>query len=171
MPEISSAALKLLSNYPTADKHSAKKKPIFETCKTCNKPYNKTLTNKALADIASIADINYENTCLNCIKEEIQNIKKAKYPNLKELRKKQNIINKVYQKSYNQWKEASNEYQALDYQEKMLLHQLTKLAKVPKASTPKKAKSKDQIKKATAMKILASLTEAQRTTILANMAK
>lgn len=175
MPEISAAARETHSEYPEYNKqHISREKnrqPVIKTCKTCNKQYDQEETNQIIATLPTIANFDYDKQCLNCIKEDSQAIKTTKQPELK--KSKQNLANItiVYQETTKKYKALSKEYQELDYQENMINHHLTKPIKTPKTSTSKKKQTSDQIKQATAMKILKNLTEEQQAAILTIMKK
>jgi hypothetical protein len=174
MPEISSAAHKTLSERPGYIKQHIKqtsKKKVIKACKTCNKQYDQTEADQIIADLPIISDFDYVNQCLKCLQKNSHTSKEIKHPELKELRQELNKITIIYQKSLNKWKAVSKQYQELDYQEKMLSHHMTKLVKTSKTSTPKKTKTREQIKQTTAMKILSNLSEEQQAAILAIMMK
>lgn len=173
MPEISTAAQQTLIERPDYIKQhiNKQKKPVIETCQTCNKQYDQVETNQILTTLPTLPNFVYDNRCLNCIKKGSQAIKSLKQPKIKKNKKILDGLTITYQKALSEWRTLSKEYQALDYQEKMILHHLTKPVKVVKTSTPKKKQSSEQIKKATAMKILGNLTEEQQTAILTLMKK
>lgn len=159
------ASTKLSNNNP------AKTEITLTTCKVCNKEYNQQKADSFLSNLNLIPGFAYQNTCLACIQESSNQIKANNHQRLAQLRRRQDIINKVYQESYNTWKAASNEYQALDYQASLIKHHLTKPTVTKKSSTKKKDKTPDQSKKATALKILSKLTPDQQEAIIAMMAK
>jgi len=172
MPEISSAALKTLNNVPGNFKSSQLLDPgtspitvsSMGTCKNCSKQYSKPEVNNIMLKL----NIRYSNLCLSCIKAEIAASKSAKYPALRDLRHDLEEITLAYQSLYNKWKAASREYQCLDYQEQMIVHEQNKATKKPpteKQPTEKQAKTNKEI----AMKILANLSPEQQALVLASL--
>lgn len=173
MPEISAAAERTLSKFPEYNKQNSflhkKKKAILETCKICNESYNKTAKWNILATLPTIANFDYTNTCLNCIKEVSNKIKAIKYPKIKEIKEKLDEVQILYYKAHNQFRKETKEYQALDYQENMITH-CQKQATIKKSST-KKPSTNTKTNKALAMKALANLTSEQQKAVLANINK
>ena len=152
-------------------KQFAKKNPILGICVICGKSYDKTEKAKLLANLPSKLIIDHSGECLNCIKESCQNIKESYRPDLVEAKESLEELTITYQNAHNHYKALSAKYQKYDYIAGIIHHHLTKPAETPKAGKTRSNKTPDQIKKETALKILASLTEEQRTAILATMAK
>ena len=174
MPEISNISLnanyaattKLPNNKPTV-----KKKPILETCQSCGKSYDKRAAHKILAGFTPIPAFDCSDQCLICIQEASRKMKVSYQPDLIESKSALEKLTITYQNAHNNYKALSAKYQRYDYIENRIKHHLTKPSTSRTKANPKKSKTSDQIKKETALKILASLTEEQRAAILANMAK
>lgn len=171
MPLISAAALKAQSNYPPALKQSTSKpKPaIISVCKTCGKEYNKRLASSTLEKLPTLENINYQDNCLNCIKEQSLAIKALRQPAIKEIKASLDESSLAYQEAYNQWQFMAKEYQALDYQEHMIDHSIKQSIKKPASATNKLKDKAKTINEAAAMKILANLSPEQREGLLALM--
>ena len=149
-----------------------KKEPILETCIICGKQYDKKERYKVLINYHRLLeDPVYENQCLSCIKESCQQMKESYRPDLIEAKAVLEELTITYQNAHNYHKKLANKYQKYDYIAGIIHHHQTKPAETPKAGKTRSNKTPDQIKKETALKILASLTPAQRDLILANMAK
>jgi len=176
MPEVSNVSLN--ANYaattkPINTKPSNIKPPILETCQSCDKQYDKAEIYKVLTEYYHlIEDPTHENQCMTCIKESCHQMKDSYRPDLIESKSALEELTITYQKAHNHHKALAAKYQKYDYIENIIKHHLEapKVSKTKKTKT-KKSKTSDQIKKETALKILASLTEEQRAAILANMAK
>jgi len=170
MPEVSNISLN--ANYAATTKLPEppdNKSPTLETCLNCSKLYDKQSADKILT---SLPKCNYNNTCLICIKKVSKNVKESYLPDLIESKSALEELTITYQQAHNHHKALAAKYQKYDYIENIIKHHLEapKVSKTKKTKT-KKSKTSDQIKKETALKILASLTEEQRAAILANMAK
>jgi len=92
--------------------------------------------------------------------------KAAMRPRLEQLKQLLDDANEIYLAAYKNWDNLATEYERLDRQEKILLHQQKIATKVKKPST-KKSKSAEESSAKLAMKLLAALSPEKQAQILA----
>jgi len=146
----------------------------IQTCQTCNKEYNQNQVISLFEKLPILPEFDYQNTCLNCIRQATGRIKADKYPHLCKLKKTIDELTIAYQA-------ATIEYNTLDRQEFMITQEQTQaLALAAKAeaaktrsatakASSKKPSTKKLSDKSLIMKILANLTPEQQATVLANI--
>lgn len=126
MPTVSNMAHKVLSN-----------RPDYHKIKECS--------------IKPINEMAYKATL-----EELRQAKQNLGPNLKELKQALDDANEAYIVAYDEWNEVASEYERLDRQERMLIHEQTVASKANKPKETKPKSPKDSNKQA--MKFIANLS-------------
>lgn len=173
MPEVSAAAYNMHSKdpaYVTSKIKPTSTKAVNVTCYLCGDMHNQTKALQVIKELPESEVINYDGLCLNCIKKTCQNLKADEKESLASAKSALAELTLTYQKAHNSYKAQERRYQQHDYTEKIILHHLTKPAKVAQASSKPRKKANEQTKK-TALKILSNLTPEQQKIILALMAK
>jgi len=173
MPVISDAARRELDKYPNSLKsfngQPSKQPTIIITCQECNKPYDKVKAEDFLSDFPELNDTSYENTCLTCIKEDIDQMKERCINPLKNAKHELEELALAYQNAHNHYNSLSKEYKSYDYQSSRIKHHLAKPVIAPKTAKKASKNKASKTPQSVAMKILASLTQEQRDAILKNM--
>jgi hypothetical protein len=147
---------------------------MTETCLICNQQYDQNLTNYILSKIPKVQSFDYTSKCLTCIKKQSRELKTAQYPQLTIIKNQLDEITSHYKAIQLQWETTSKSYQALDYQEHIIVHETLQLQQLQAKQTTKKPSTpstKQLTNKETIIKMLANLSPEQREAILSAMAK
>ncbi len=102
---------------------------------------------------------------------ECQASKQEILSKLKEAKQALDAVQATYQAARTDWQALADEYERLDYQEKMLMHEEKIEHKIKQASNKKPTKAREMSTTKLAMKILANLSPEKQAEIMALIQK